>query len=385
MTDIYKLMHGDVFTALVSIDTESSYLENFQLRNKKEAPFLGNADLRLMRRWWEARAVPASRKMMADIIRRAGCENAKEYLAKNLALSLTDTYWLCPIDLPLTWDAVNLYRAVNYGQDHLPYHNATSYDPNASLGGMMDKFWDMTSKPPVLVKTAYQAFGQQAINEAFATMLHERQETKIPYTRYYLKKTDDGGIQALCRAFTNEDEEFISAMEIVDSGKKANDISMYDYYIKVCSENGLDAESVRDYMDYQTLSDFAISNMDEHLMNFGVLRNTSTLSLISPAPIFDSGNSMFYSEIRTQAFTRKQLLARKYTGFHDKEEAMLRHVRKKNILREELLPSPSEVKDFYAENGIPESRAVFIAESYDNKLTLLREFQQGKSISLWRG
>ena len=70
MTDIYKLMHGDVFTALVSIDTESSYLENFQLRNKKEAPFLGNADLRLMRRWWEARAVPASRKMMADIIRQ---------------------------------------------------------------------------------------------------------------------------------------------------------------------------------------------------------------------------------------------------------------------------------------------------------------------------
>lgn len=34
----------------------------------------------------------------------------------------------------------------------IPYHNVTSYDPNASLGGQMEKYWDFTGKVPVLVK-----------------------------------------------------------------------------------------------------------------------------------------------------------------------------------------------------------------------------------------
>ena len=62
---------------------------------------------------------------------------------------------------------------------------------------------------------------------------------------------------------------------------------------------------------------------------------------------------------------------------------MLRHVQNKKILREDLLPKASEVKAFYAENGIPENRAAFIADSYEVKLSLLRDFQRGKMISLF--
>lgn len=35
------------------------------------------------------------------------------------------------------------------------------------------------------------------------------------------------------------------------------------------------------------LTDFVISNTDEHLLNFGVLRDADTMKLIGPAPIFD--------------------------------------------------------------------------------------------------
>ncbi len=54
----------------------------------------------------------------------------------------------------------------------IPYHNETSYDPNASLGGQMDKYWDMSGETPELVKESYRFYGQQSLNEEFATIFH---------------------------------------------------------------------------------------------------------------------------------------------------------------------------------------------------------------------
>ena len=38
--------------------------------------------------------MPGSRKIMEEVIKKAGCLNSSEYLAKNMALSMTDAYWL---------------------------------------------------------------------------------------------------------------------------------------------------------------------------------------------------------------------------------------------------------------------------------------------------
>lgn len=43
------------------------------------------------------------------------------------------------------------------------------------------------------------------------------------------------------------------------------------------------------FLEYQILT-----NTDRHLNNFGVLRDTHTLKSIGMAPIFDSGNSIFW-------------------------------------------------------------------------------------------
>lgn len=32
---------------------------------------------------------------------------------------------------------------IGYNEGKIPYHNATSYDYNASLGGQMEKYWDL--------------------------------------------------------------------------------------------------------------------------------------------------------------------------------------------------------------------------------------------------
>ena len=48
-------------------------------------------------------------------------------------------------------------------------------------------------------------------------------------------------------------------------------------------------------MDYQIMSDFLLTNTDRHLLNLGVLRDPVSLQFICPAPIFDTGNAMFFN------------------------------------------------------------------------------------------
>ena len=383
MQNEYYLKHKNIICGVLLIDSADGKLAQFVSHDGAHAPFLGNATLPLMKKWWEARAVPGTRKMMQEHIRRAGCENQYEYLAKNLALSLTDAYWICPVQEELQWENVGFFASGVAAGKKLPYHSADSYDPNASLGGQMDKYWDLQTAPPSLVKTAYRAGGQQSINEAFATKLHLEQKTEIPFVRYTLDRTKDGGVISRCDVFTSEHTEFVSAYEVVSSRKTAGDRSVYDSFIDICEDCGIEREKMQAFMDYQTLTDFVISNTDEHLMNFGILRDADSLRMLSAAPMFDSGNSMFFADERTKPYTRRDILERTITAFHAKEEKMLAHVRDRNAVKAELLPSPRSVKSFYVKNGIPEERADFIAKSYAVKLELLKDFQRGMTISLY--
>lgn len=378
----YKLMHKDTVCGVVMIEKSGGVLSGWKSSGTKLEPFLGNATLEKMKKWWIQRAVPGSRKMMEDVIRKAGCLNNYEYLAKNLALSMTDCYWLCPVDETLHWQDVSLYKQTEYNNGKLPYHNATSYDPNATLGGQMEKFWDLNENPPVLVKTASTHFGQQAINEVFASRIHKLQNSGIPFVRYGLRMTEDQNIQSGCCAFTNEKTEFVPAYEVMESTKKDNSRSDYDFYIFICNSAGID--EMQEYMDYLTLTDFIITNTDEHLLNFGMLRDSDTGRLIAPAPIFDSGNSMFYTEdSRITAFSRGEILDIKITGFHKSEEKMLSHVKNKDIVHGDLLPTKDEVMELYTKWGVPESKAKVITEAYGVKCQMLEEFQHGKKISLY--
>lgn len=379
----YILMHKNVPFGLVEIDSDSGAMTHCRISEPEYSPFPGKTDVSLIKIWWEHRAVPGHRKDMEQVIRNAGCINSKEYLAKNLALSITDTYWLCPVEIDLAWEDVSLYNFHALGIEIMPYHNLSSYDPNASLGGEMDKYWDLSSQPPTLVKRAYAHHGQQNANEMFASELHRRQENSIDYVQYHFERANDGGTISKCRAFTSERVEFVPAYEIIMSRKSSNNTSKYETFIDVCAEHGLDREEVQRFLDYQTLTDFAISNTDEHLRNFGVLRDTETLEFLKPAPIFDSGNSMFYDIDGVQPLSTAQLLDRKINAVQNSEEKMLRHVHHRNIAAEDRLPEPKEAEEFYCRCGIPEEKARFIAGSYENKLQLLRRFQSGEQISLY--
>ena len=383
MFDNYIFMHKDKPCGVVAIDRESGALLEFAAIDRAYLPFLGGADLSKMKTWWSHRAIPGNRSDMREVIRRSGCSNSPLYLAKNLALSITDTYWICPADIELSWDEVSLHRMYGKGNEIIAYHNGTSYDPNASLGGQMNKYWDLSCNPPKLVKKAYEYYGQQSINEMFAAEVHARQKAEVPFVMYTGMDADDNAVLSCCNAFTTENLEFVPAYEVLRSKRLKNNRSEFDQYIDICEENGIDRADMQSFMDYLVLSDFAISNSDEHLQNFGILRNADTMQLIGPAPIFDSGNSMFFNLTGKQPLNRKELLGQTISSFHTSEEKMLKHVKNKSILKADLLPSVNEVEEFYRSHGLPKDRAEFIAGSYGNKHTLLKDFQAGISISLY--
>lgn len=379
----FSLMHKDTPCGTLTYDETTGRIVNYNDFKTGESPFLGNSNDAKLKKWWEFRSVPASRAAVNDMLKEAGCLNPGIYLAKNLALSMTDAYWIRPEDMDVSYDEIKFSNFAAYHDGKVPYHNATSYDPNASLGGQMDKYWDLSSNPPVLVKESTKYFGQQSINEVFATRVHELQGTDIPFVRYSATMTEDRTVLCRCNAFTSDNIELIPAYEVVESQKIRNDISLYDGYIEICAHNGIPRELMQSFMDYQTMTDFIISNTDEHLLNFGVLRNPDTMKLLGPAPIFDSGNSMFFRDDRRYPYTRSGLLEQKITSFYDKEEAMLKKIKDRSIVKTDLLPDPTEVKRLYAESGIPEWKADVISKNYETKIQMVKEFQRGRTISLY--
>ena len=377
----YYLMHKDDRCAILQID-EAWDVSQVKIIDQNLTPFIGTADKGQIKNWWKQRAIPASRKMLEELMRSAGYKSNTEYLAKNLALSVTDCYWICPVGEGLSWSDINMRNMGLINNGKIPYHNNTSYDPNAALSGQMEKYWDLTSESPQLVKEAYKHYGQQAVNEYFATQIHKMQKTTVPFTEYRIRQLENG-IECRCDCFVKEGLEFIPAYEVINSEKIKNDVSLYDAYINICEKHGIEAEEMRKFMDYQTLSDFVITNEDEHWNNFGILRDINTLKFVKPAPIFDSGNSMFFRDERVASLERHELLNRTITAMHDKEEQMLKHVVHKELVNNELLPSEQSVIELYTKTGIPEEKSIAIADNYKKKIELLRDFQHGKNISFY--
>lgn len=383
---IFYLRQKDYDVGILIIDDECEIREA-QIQNPDRVPFSKTNDNRQIIKWWNERAIPEGREHLTELLQKHGCSGSHELLLKNLGLSLTDTYWLCPYDYKdMRFDDINLF---DNGSDKIGFHEGEgrvhySGSPDASLGGFLAKTAVHHNNEWYLEKHFNSKYpdAQQNVNELFATKLHELQGWK-EYTSYY-SSSDTVGIceTSKCKYFTSKSAELVSAFDLTrDShNNEADGKKNLEDYIKKCIQGGLDEAYVRHSLDYMILMDFIITNTDRHWRNFGVLRNPESLKLISIAPIFDNGNSMFFDE--PYIMSRLSLTRLESVGIEKSELKRLELIGDKTVVRSDLLPSPSEVKAFYAEHGIREDRAGQIAASYSNKLDLFMEYQHGITISV---
>ena len=382
----YVLMHKDIPAARFVLDDSSERVLKIQTSGcePEYGPYLGNLTLENMKRWWAGRSIPGSREDLKDLLERAGCKTSGEYMAKNLALSLTDAYWVKPVGMTVQWSEVNLYD--HMFSNGLNMHHENTYHTGSSLNGQMRKHWEKTgrsSKSCVLVKESKSDYGQRNINEAFAAKLHHEQGLKadLDYVQYRLRMYNGVCVASTCRAFTDQHQELVYAADLLYAKKSRNDESDFEKLIRVAGECGMDEESVRARMDYLFMSDFVMGNQDRHMNNFGFLRDSDTMEFIGMAPVYDTGNSMYYNA--PYIMDRYELLSEPITSFSKNAAGSLRYISDRKKLDISCLPSAKEVEAFYVQYGVPLNRAGQIAANYDRKLRLFSEFQKGKTFSLY--
>lgn len=304
---------------------------------------------------------------------------SQEYLVKNLGLSLTDHYWIKPLDMELGWADVNLFTNdfrdpvgdMQFGLelDKVQDLPANAFSPSSSTQGDLTKKWIIADGKRCLAKGNHGGNSQESLNEIAATLLHQKQG-RVPFVSYSTMHLGDSQqIYCVCESFTSDKVELIPAIDIVESKKKDNAMSLYEHFIHVCIEHGMDEGAVRTFLEYQILSDFVLTNTDRHLNNFGVLRNAHTLAFIGMAPIFDSGNSMFWQNPRLPAHS--DLTDIPVNSFRNTEKRMLQLVRNPDVLDISKLPTEEELWTIYELDAlIPYVDSILLG--YRKKLELLK-------------
>ena len=116
-----------------------------------------------------------------------------------------------------------------------------------------------------------------------------------------------------------------------------------------------------------------LTNTDRHLNNFGVLRNSRTLKFVRMAPIFDSGNSMFWDAPRLPE--RSDCTEITVNSFRKTETELLKLVTDRSRVHMDLLPGRNEIAELYAKD---DSIAFVdsILTGYEKKKALLERFME---------
>ena len=272
--------------------------------------------------WIMSRGIPVTRQGITSELIGMGKKSTVDYMIDNLGLSLTDHYWICPKGSHYSWKSVNLYEndfknryTLDLKEDARSKAGTIRFVPSASLKGDLKKKWVI----------------------------------------------DHNGTRKLIK------------------GNYKNDSNYYEAYLDYCACHGIDAQYMRDFMEYQILTDFLLTNTDRHFHNFGVLRDSKTFQLKKPAPIFDTGNGMFYHTNHIK--TDYRLLNIKVTSFKEYEVELLKYVTNPRLVEIGKLPKPEEVYTlFKIDPSSTDEIATKLAKAYQKKIELLQEFQQGAKI-----
>jgi len=386
----YLLMHKDREVAGLVLEPETGALVSVtRVMDQTLMPVGTVGEDRFLKAWWYNRAVPVTQGDIASTLERLGFLSPQAYLLRNLGLSLNDDYWLKPQGSSLKWDDVNLYKNEFddvVGASHfagLPvdedFAMTRELFPSGSTKGNVPKSWVCVEGKRFLVKGTEGSKTQQIFNEVVGAYIHRKQQ-KFDFVDYQFYTIDYGHGKSLgvsAEAFTSEDLEFVSARDIIRAGKRVHSgASDYDIFVNACAEGGIPKEQVEAFLDYQILTDFIITNTDRNYDNFGVLRDAETLKFVRIAPIFDSGNSMFYDLDMNHGTLELNNIP--VDSFAENEVGLLRLVKDPSIVdMDKLLTNDELSKVLASSNRTPEQVRVLLS-IYDRKKDMLFNLKRGE-------
>ena len=297
----YILMHREIEVAEIELDELSHITNIYEVYAEEHFPVgtLGKhgVDKTMLAKWWAKRSIPASRSGLRETLDLLHMSVPQELLAKCYGLSLSDQYWISPKDKPLMWKEINFFDhdfsedvgnlLFGYGE----FSDSMSLiSPDNTSDGQLIKKWKIADGKRVLIKGGSNPYQQEPLCEVIASGIAER--LCIPHTKYTLLWEHEKPF-SVCQDFITSETELISAYHIMQSRKKPNDLSDYEFYLSCVEQFGV--KNIREQTEKMIVLDFLIGNEDRHFNNFGLIRNAVTLEWIGVAPIFDCGTSLWYN------------------------------------------------------------------------------------------
>ena len=298
MTNVYSLRLYD--EDLITFSLEEKGLEGLQANilyfdTQKEKLF--PLDLELTNegivKWLEKRVIPKNRQFVDEILKTLGLSvnNTKGIIDVCMGLSLNDSYWVVPADFKGEFADYNLYEnRFSEALSLVAYtgvggsNEAFSTSPELTTNGMLRKAWRFVDNDGIyLYKGGTEGAantGNEPYSEYYACQIAEAMG--LPCVKYDLENWK-GILASKCKLFTNIDTAFVPVGRILKKCTLKECLEYYaslgtDFYEQLCS---------------MLVFDSVIYNEDRHFGNFGVLRDNHTGQIISPAPIFDNGLSLF--------------------------------------------------------------------------------------------
>ena len=242
--------------------------------------------------WFRNRGIPSYRDQLDLLMHRLNVHAPSELLDKAFGLSLSDQYWLKPKDLNISYDKVSFFENdfeyapfmdASLSENTNRIQNESSlYSPNNTTDGMLRKAWIIEDGIRYLLKGGYKSETLQPFNEVLASEICRR--LGFDHVEYSLAIYKDM-VVSKCPCFIDVNTELIKARYIMD-----DTIDDYDSYIHKLESEGV--EDARIKMENMFILDYLMLNEDQHLNNFGIIRNVNTLKWMDVAPIFDSGQSL---------------------------------------------------------------------------------------------
>lgn len=393
MADLHKeyfLMHKDIPVCLCEISDEGRLSRVRRNGSAREHfPVGGQMNDMKFHEWWADRAIPKTRHGAKNALQKLGYTSTGSALVNNLALSLTDCYWIKPRGESITWKDVNLFTndfIDTFGEltinpdEVIDLRNKTRFNFATSQGELQKKWCISDDGRRYMIKGNHGLSYQQSLNEIFVTNLHKKQNFDNFTTYLPVKILTEGNQESLgCLSydFCSEHIECISAWELLQTVKIRQNESLFYPLKEVCISMGMSETCFRHFMDYEIMTDYLITNTDRHMNNISIMRDPDSLKILGFAPIYDSGNSMFYNVPidRLRSIHLRDIMTH---SFIKREVDLLKYVADRNAV--DLDKIFDDFTIYRSDIEERHSRIPIVKELYHAKIRNLRAFQSGQDI-----
>lgn len=329
-------------------------------------------------KWWSSRAIPLSRKNVSDILVKYNISAPTVLVQKGFGLSLSDQYWIKPINSNMTWSEINYFDnsfSEDVGkiffsyEDDLDIHNIQLLSPDNTSDGVLRKKWVIADGYRYLIKGGSDTFNQEPFNEVIASKILKLLGF-TNFVKYTLYDDFENGICSACKNFITKDTELVSASNIMEITPKTNE-TLYEHYINTLKQLGL--LNASEFLDQMIVLDYIINNVDRHWNNFGIIRDVNTLKFIQVAPIYDSGSSLWYNR-QTKLVGQTELSK----PFYNQHELQLKLVQNWSQFDFNRLKNIKDiVYDILRKNDLSDAnRNITICNALQERIQIISQYQQ---------